>query len=164
MTYLTKDDYYRRELAAGRRMAQNAAIETLTHEQHDVISDFCSFRHKFHVEMSRIVFNNGDAFTELIRLNGEFQQLGLPILEGIPTYNDSYINIEDINSLMDYDEEYSDVELDDDEEKKLEWIKKHYDRIYDELSDLHQKMEKHLERIDEKYGTRYAPTGALRVF
>ena len=164
MAYLTKDDYYRRELAAGRRMAQNAEIETLTQEQHDVISDFCSFRHKFHTGMSRIVYNNGEAFTELIRLNGEFQELGLPIMEGIPTYNDSYINIDDINSLTDYDEEYSEVEFDDDEEKRLEWVQKHYDRIYDELSELHKKMEKHLERIDEEYGTTYAPTGALRVF
>lgn len=83
-------------------------------------------------------------------------------MEGIPTYNDNFIDIDDIYSLMDYDEEYSEIEFD--EEKRLEWIEKHSNRIYDELEELHKKMERHLEKIDEEYGTKYAPTGALRIF
>ena len=38
------------------------------------------------------------------------------------------------------------------------------DRIMDELSELHSKIEDYLRNIDKQHGTQYCPSGALRIF
>ena len=54
MAQLNKDAYYGKMIYAGKKMAKNKEIETLTEEQHDALSQMCSARHELHTHMDRI--------------------------------------------------------------------------------------------------------------
>ena len=56
------------------------------------------------------------------------------------------------------------VPEDHDSDEFKEWYNNEYKRVYNELSELHDSIEKYLKEIDEKYKTSFCPTGALRKF
>lgn len=57
-----------------------------------------------------------------------------------------------------------DVPSRDDELEWADWYNSNYERIYEELLQVHDDMEAFLNKIDKKYKTSFAPTGALRIF
>lgn len=161
MAQLDKNAYYRKMIYAGKKMAANKEIQTLTEEQHDALSQMCSARHELHTNMDRITKGSEqDYLGSIIEANGALGKSGLPIIDGIPTDTTDYIDIDSIRELEDLGEAPSR----DDEDEWQEWYDAEYHRIYDELSKLNKKIEKYLEQIDAEHGTHYAPTGASRIF
>lgn len=161
MTNLDKNAYYGKMIYAGKKMAANKEIQTLTEEQHDALSQMCSARHELHTNMDRITRGTEkDYLGNIIEANGMFKKSALPIIDGIPTDTVDYIDIDSIRELEDLGEAPSR----DDEDEWQEWYNTEYSRIHDELAELNKKIEKYLERIDAEHGTHYAPTGKSRIF
>ena len=101
-----------------------------------------------------------DYLDNIIEANSALKKSALPIINGIPTDTVDYIDIDSIREL----EELGEAPSRDDEDEWQEWYDAEYYRIYDELEELNQKIEKYLERIDAEHGTHYAPTGKSRIF
>lgn len=161
MAKLDKNAYYGKMIYAGKKMAENKEIETLTEEQHDALSQMCSARHILHTNIDRITKGSEqDYLGNIIEANGTLKKSALPIIEGIPTDTIDYIDIDSIGELEDLGEAPSR----DDEDEWQEWYDAEYSRIYDELENLNKTIEKYLEQIDTERGTHYAPTGASRIF
>lgn len=161
MAQLDKNAYYGKMIYAGKKMAANKEIETLTEEQHDALSQMCSARHELHTNIDRITKGTEkDYLGDVIEANGMFKKSALPIIDGIPTDKSDFINIDSIRELEDLGEAPSR----DDEDEWQEWYDAEYSRIHDELAELNRKIEKYLEQIDIEHGTYYAPSGASRIF
>jgi len=165
MAYLDKEAYDRKADYAGRRMAENAKIETLTEEQHDVLSWLCSLRHEMHSNQEDFFFNesgNYGKFTDAVNddrdvqsINGQLNMAKLP-------------KIKWTKDIYDYDTESEVYELEDHSE--------YADDEWDELIDSKRRealrfaesvnadIEEYLRKIDEEHGTEYAPSGATRIF
>lgn len=163
MAYLNKEQYaYRRE-AAARRAADNEAIAVehgMTEEQAELISRLCSLRHELHSNMDEVTNGDGnlDIKGRLVECAREIDESGLPQVPCIPIAEGDYIDIDSIDELLEYGE-WPESGTD-------EWQEKYddeYFRIYGELSDLNDEIEKYLAEIDRLYGTSWCPTGALRI-
>ena len=163
MAYLKKGQYeYRRE-AAARRAADNEQIAVehgMTEEQARLISDLCALRHELHTNMDKVTVSDNDLRIKpsLVKLNAAIRESGLKPAECMPSYEDDYIDIDDIDWLYETDEWP--------ESGTQEWQDKYddeYSRIYGELEQLNNNIEKYLADIDKQYGTHFCPTGALRV-
>lgn len=163
MAYLSKGQYnYRRESAA-RRNAENEqiAIENgMSEEQAELISKLCSLRHEMHMNMDAIVKGDDKAseiMQDFVALEGQMQDAGLTDFN----VSDSLSELDDMNGLIyEYGE---DVPQDHDSKEFQDWYDDEYQRIYDDLSSIHDSIESYLSSIDKKYKTSFCPTGALRV-
>lgn len=164
MAYLTKEQYeYRREAAASRNAKnEKIAVENgMTEQQADLISRLCSLRHELHCCMDDIV-KGGDIASDILErfslLEDEMEKIGLPEL-GV---SGSLEDLDDMDGLIYYYGE--DVPEDHDSDEFKDWYDEEYQRIYNELSNIHDSIEHYLKEIDEKYKTSFCPTGALRIF
>lgn len=162
MAFLKKEQYeYRREAAAERNMRNElkAVDNGMTAKQAELISELCSLRHKLHCSMDSIVKDNdGDIYKRFVSLEERMEESGLPELGGSRTLEE----MDDMDGLIFYYGE--DVPQDHDSAEFQEWYKEEYSRIYDELSDVNDTIEKYLKKIDDKYKTSFCPTGTLRAF
>ncbi len=163
MAKLTKEQYaYRRESAA-RRNADNEAIAVehgMTEEQAELISKLCTLRHELHSNMDKVASNDSQLNIkgQLVELAREIDEAGLPQVPCIPIAEGAYIDIDSLDELLEYGE-WPESGTD-------EWQEKYDDedfRIYNELSNLNKEIEKYLAEIDRQYGTKWCPTGALRI-
>ena len=164
MAYLNKDQYaYRRESAAQRnaKSAEIGMTNGMTEEQAEAIAHLCSARHEMHCNIDRLVHDGESRFIarSLQQANEEIHNSGLPRLTCLPLYDDDCIHIDDLNLLS----EWGDMpDINDDTYQ--DWFDTNYERIYQEWSDLNDKIEAYLREIDEKFSTSFAPTGKLRNF
>lgn len=171
MAYLNKRQYEYRENAAAERNFKNGEIAMengMTEEQADLIKELCSLRHELHTNMDALVKGNDNNRIEkrLIRLNDEIRQSGLTPISCIPAYEGEFIDIDSIEMLTDdaYSE-YCDYEIPESGTKEWQdWYDREYYRIYDEWSEIHEGIENYLREIDNQYGTKFCPTGALRIY
>ncbi|WP_278778248.1 hypothetical protein [Leyella stercorea] len=164
MAYLNKEQYeYRREAAATRNVKnEQTAIENgMTENQADLISRLCSLRHEYHCNLAAYTKDSEsreDIRRNFARIEEEISKEGLPELDIANTFDE----VDDMDGLIYY---YGDdVPEDHDSAEFQEWYKEEYSRIYDELSDVNDTIEKYLKKIDDKYKTSFCPTGALRAF
>lgn len=148
MSYLDKRIYERKREFAANKKAKNA--DKVTAEQAEVLAELCAFRHKFHCNMDSIVQDHTQSFQRLIAINIQLNRASLPIISGVPTDTTDYIDIDDIWTLQ--------------EMGTMNNYEDEYHRIHNELSALHEKIEIYLNKIDEQFGTNYAPSGASRIF
>ncbi len=164
MAYLNKEQYeYRREAAAARNVKnESIAVDNgMTEQQADLISRLCSLRHELHCSMDDIVKGNDvakDIRERFASLEDKMGESDLPEL-GVSGWLE---DLDDMDGLIYYYGE--DVPEDHDSDEFKEWYNNEYKRVYDELSELHDSIEKYLKEIDEKYKTSFWPTGALRNF
>lgn len=163
MSYLTKEQYaYRRESAA-RCAADNEAIAMehgMPEKQAELISELCSMRHELHTNMDSVTKSDADIRikSRLVKLSSKIVAAGLPQVPCIPIAEGDYIDIDDIDELLETDEWP--------ESGTQEWQDKYddeYARIYGELEQLNKDIEAYLADIDKQYGTSWCPTGALRI-
>lgn len=164
MAYLNKEQYeYRREVAATRNLKnEQTAIENgMTENQADLISRLCSLRHEYHCNLAAYTKDSEsreDIRRNFARIEEEISKEGLPELDIVNTFDE----VDDMDGLIYY---YGDdVPEDHDSAEFQEWYKEEYSRIYDELSNVNDTIEKYLKKIDDKYKTSFCPTGALRAF
>jgi len=160
MSYLTKDQYERRNENAAKRMQENAEIETLTEEQHEALSELCSTRHDLHSDKRSVIVSDDGTKKELVKINEQLLELDMPTMSFIPTDQADYIDIDDIDELLTIDDDVPESGTDE----YQNWYNTNYERISNELEELNKKIENYLAEIDEKFGTNYCPTGSLRIF
>lgn len=164
MAYLNKEQYeYRREAAAARNVKnEKIAVDNgMTEQQADLISRLCSLRHELHCSMDDIVKGNDvaeDIRERFASLEDKMEESGLPEF-GVSGWLE---DLDDMDGLMYYYGE--DVPEDHDSDEFKDWYNEEYQRIYNELSNIHDSIEHYLKEIDEKYKTSFCPTGALRNF
>jgi len=163
MAYLNKEQYaYRRE-SAERRNADNEAVAVehgMTEEQAGLISDLCRLRHELHTNMDAVTRSDDLRIkAQLVVANAAIKESGLTPVPCIPTGDGDYIDIDDIDELLEI-EDWPESGTDEWQEK---WNEE-YSRIYDELEQLNSDIEKYLAEIDRQYGTAWCPSGALRIF
>lgn len=163
MAYLTKEQYAYRAEAAAKRNVLNEEITVengMTEEQAELISELCSLRHKLHCNMRSIAFNyeNGDLLHDIVVCNHKLYNCGSEYMDFVPTSDDDFIDIDNIDLLYEIGED-----VPDDEDEYREWVDDQASRIIGELSELNDKIEGYLAGIDKKYNTHFAPTGALRL-
>lgn len=164
MAFLKKEQYeYRREAAATRNLKnEQTAIENgMTENQADLISRLCSLRHEYHCNLAAYTKDSEsreDIRRNFARIEEEISKEGLPELDIVNTFDE----VDDMDGLIFYYGE--DVPEDHDSAEFQEWYKEEYSRIYDELSDVNDTIEKYLKKIDDKYKTSFCPTGTLRAF
>lgn len=155
MAYLSKEAYERKQAYADRRMRENREIETLTEEQHDVLSWLCSIRHKIHSMNTEHLFCSQSSDYDNWRYIDTF-------------YYDNEIMTE-LNSVnlpkWEWNFDSSSVTTDADEDINIDEVWN--DAIY-EISGIierwNESIEDYLRKIDEQYGTSYCPTGRSRIF
>ena len=163
MAYLKKEQYDYRKKAAARRSADNEAIAVehgMTGKQAELISELCRLRHELHTNMNKVTVSDADMRikSRLVKLNAAIRESGLKPAECMPSCEDDYIDIDDIDELYECDEWP--------EPGTREWQDKYddeYARIYGELEQLNDDIEKYLAGIDKQYGTKWCPTGELRI-
>lgn len=163
MAYLTKEQYDRRRENAEQRNGQNEKIALsngMTECQAELISELCRLRHELHTNMNAVTLNdsNRGIKSQLVKLAQQIEQSGLPKVPSIPTGECDYIDIDEINELLEYDEWP--------EPDTQEWQNKYddeYSRIYGELEQLNKDIEAYLADIDKRYSTHWCPTRTLRM-
>lgn len=132
----------------------------MTENQADLISRLCSLRHEYHCNLAAYTKDSEsreDIRRNFARIEEEISKEGLPELDIANTFDE----VDDMDGLIYY---YGDdVPEDHDSAEFQEWYKEEYSRIYDELSDVNDTIEKYLKK-DDKYKTSFCPTGALRAF
>ena len=154
---ISSEGYERKREWAARRMVDNKKIETLTEDQHDALSNLCSVRHNFHVNLDRLVISDSENIKkDLINANIELVESGLIPMNFIPNSEDDFIDIDDFQLLNEIEQ------IPENEDEKQNWYDDNYSRIYGELSNLNTNIENYLSEIDLKYGTNYKPSGASR--
>lgn len=159
MAHLNKEQYARRSENAAKRMEANAAIPTLSEEQHEALANLCNARHNLHCDMEAAAKTNENGLLQEIQeANIYLHNAKLPPIPGIGTDDDDFIDIDSISELIEI--ENRDTSSDDHEK----WVYEKLEAICDQLEELNTTIEKYLASIDQKYGTSYAPTGALRIF
>lgn len=157
MAYLSKSKYEKRAENAAIRMANNAQISSLTDEQHEALKELSSRRHEMHANMdSCVISRENNIMTSLEKSGVMLAQAGIPC-PALPSDEVNYIDIDDIDSLYEYDD------VPEDDEERQEWYDDNYSRIISELSELNEQIEDYLRSIDEQHGTSYCPTGKQRI-
>lgn len=72
--------------------------------------------------------------------------------------SDEFASIDYIDVLLEMED------VPEDEEERKEWYADKTFMIHEQWDDMNRKIEAYLSKIDEKYNTKYAPTGSLRIF
>lgn len=169
MSFLSKDEYERRALNAGRRMEEQREITTLTEEQHDKLAALCGLRHDAHCAKGLVLYyaeyaehdTYRELFTNLTGLEHNFAEM---IKEIDPEYDTTELEeiITQITNL-ETDAELLDVCPDATDEEILKHAEENIFAYDDLMEDVNREVERFLSYIDVKHGTRYCPTGAYRV-
>ena len=161
MAYLKQKQYdYRRESAAARNLNnEEIAVEHgMSEEQAELISRLCAIRHEFHCNIDNIVKSaDNDSMSDIVEIEKSINESGLPELDIVSML----LDIDDLDGLI---YEYgNDVPEDHDSQEFQNWYDDNYARIYSELEEVNKSIEKYLANIDNQYGTRWCPTGQLRI-
>lgn len=154
MGIVSKEGYERKAEYAARRMEENKKIKSLTEEEHDMLAELCSLRHKIHTSIERLWVEDTEHLLEqLFEFNpGTLPPLKLSMdIADIPSENDYYGNV------------YGDK---DDYEDYIDWFEhsEHYEEYCDVMNTINNEIESYLHEIDMKHGTNYCPTGMTRLY
>lgn len=175
MGFLSKDDYFRREINAEHRNLKNCEIAVdngMSEEEADNIVKLCRLRHELHTSMDSVVTSindNKSLIDGLFDVIEDLKQSDDPIKiymgwsDGCP---------DDMETVLETPEEYGapysrdDKEYDDWSQTKDhdKWYADVYSELYEDWSYIHKEIEDYLRSIDKKYHTNFCPTGALRIY
>lgn len=162
MGHLNKQQYERRRENAVSRNIKNeevAVANGMTQEQAELISELCSMRHNLHSNIEHLVYDSSEELKELIELNIRLKDSGLEPMDFVPLdASDEFDSIDYIDVLLEVED------VPEDEEERKEWYTDKTFKIHEQWDDMNRKIEAYLSEIDGKYNTKYAPTGALRIF
>lgn len=132
-------------------MEKNAENNSLTREQHDALADLANLRHNLHVNRENLFNYEADSplWKEYDSINERLTSVDLEPV----TLPDS----ESFTTSLDYDIDNNGLNL-------QEWWEEYYPVFSDEMENVNKIIEKYLEDIDKKHGTKYAPTGLTRLY
>lgn len=171
MAYLNKEQYERRQQNAINRNNNNIAIAIengMTEEQAELIAELCGRRHELHTNLEHLATTSGYNNIErgLIRLNARMVEEGLPQVACIPIDEGEFIEIYSMDSILE-DPESFDFDEPMPEEGTDEYYSWYNERLFEGISEwdkINDGIEHYLADIDKKYGTKFCPTGAQRIF
>lgn len=171
----------RNESAAWHHARMKEECQTLTEEQHDVLSWLCEIRHDLHSEDREKIWDNNSSVLDpffngcsACEVNGHLEEVGL---KPIDIDSDFFM---DLPNSTDYEYMLSDEEREEWESKAEKFNEKHPDSMFhsglslwkeesgeyikfcDMLEDLNKSIEDYLRKIDEVHHTQYAPSGKYR--
>ena len=155
MGYVSKEGYFYKQLAAEKKMEENARIKTLTEEQHNALAEICYIRHHLHCNWESLFNAESANFNELFdqydSINDILTSANLPPIQGLPDSD------EEIITTIDY-------EADDEGMNFTDWYDSHIEEAYYQWEDINNKIEAYLRNIDALHGTKYEPTGSTRLY
>lgn len=154
MGRISKEGYYYKQLAAEKKMEENARINTLTEEQHNALATICSIRHQLHCN-TKALFNADSA--DFNNLFDQYDSINDILTSAKLSPIQDLLDSEEIISTIDY-------EADDEGMNFNDWWDSHLEEAYDQWEDINSKIEAYLREIDEKHGSEYAPTGKTRLY
>ncbi len=164
MAKLNKEQYYRRAVNAEQANANNEEIAIsngMPEHWAEIISTLCRVIHEMHCNIDKLVKSSElDAMEirqSIVEVNSELRESGYDYIDSLPSSVGDYIEIESI----DFIEDTEDLPSDDDERE--EYFSDKYDELYEQWSEVNNKIEKYLLSIDKKYGTKWCPTGIQRM-
>lgn len=158
---LDKRAYEGRKEFAANRNAKNKEIgmaNGLTEEQADLLEELTALRHELHTNQEFHFTGNSDILQRLVSLNSRMEEEGIA-MPFIPTDESDYIDIDDVNVLMEIGDDVPESGTDE----YAAWYADEFARVYDEIEDLNKDIEQFLGQIDEAYGTSYKPGGHTRA-
>lgn len=166
MAHLNKQQYEYRDRSARNRMKENTQIAVqngMTEEQAELIVELCSLRHELHTNMDAVTVSDENLRIKdrLVRNNLSIRESGLVPMNFIPS---DYIDIDDLSERQILDAENGEPWAESGTPEWQDKWDKEYFRIYDELESLNSQIESYLKGIDKIFGTRFCPTGDLRIF
>ncbi len=165
------DKFNQRDSGYYERQARNVALKNEdnrkilienggTEEQADMLEELGALRHRIHsTDINSLAIGENEDVNKLYegQINEELENVGLPTL--ITTESPLY-NTQDTDDIIaDYLEEDIDDLTDEDKEKYTEQIVKEWAKWKEKVNG---EIEDYLAKIDEKYKTKYKPTGTLR--
>ena len=167
MAYLNKEQYaYRRESAAERNISNmdKAMSAGMDEEQAEQIYELCSMRHDFHCNICRIAKDSECELNIVDRL-AELLESIIDNFGGIRTDDlCKAISLIEDTDYMNLIEEYADDVPDhDNKETYASWYDRNLHAAMDNLERANTCIERFLRLVDKAYGTKFCPTGALRV-
>lgn len=149
-----KQMYEAKQGYADKRNADNAKIETLTEEQHNVLAWLCQVRHDLHSNSEDLFYSERSNYTKFWDyiddgcggsvINDKLDEIGLDKID--------FSEIDMIEAPSD-----TFCETDEDYENGLKEIHEISDKI-------NRIIESYLSDIDKEHGTNYCPTGLSRLY
>ena len=149
MGFLDKEAYERKNEWAARKMEeQKKKCNTLTEEQHDVLSWLCTIRHEMHCNQKDFFLSESSDHKKywdyiMDEINEELKRVGFRTInfgnpEFVPT---------------DYDYEMDGLTYEEAEKE-----------CYEATSEYNRLIEEFLGEIDSEHGTKYRPGGYGRLY
>lgn len=163
-------------------MKQNAEVESLTEEQHEVLEWLARIRHEVHVSSDDVwTMNESNDVRDALysdEIEDRLDEVGLPSIS-LPEMS-SAPSIEDYYEILDDDERgywEERAEKINNENRKSGvrsyftsdgvslWKEESgaYVELCDKLEQWNEAVEKYLRDIDKRHHTRYAPSGMSRI-
>ena len=136
-----------------KKMAENAKVETLTDDQHEVLAWLCSVRHEMHTNPEHFFYSEWTKFGyfwDLISNEEGFSEINTRLLSvGLDPIDFSFVSPDDasFDFLCDSEEEYEDGLA----------------QTYEMVDKINKTIEDYLVGIDKKHGTSYCPSGLARL-
>jgi hypothetical protein len=154
MAKISKEGYEAKERYAQKRMEENAKIETLTEEQHNVLSWLCKVRHIIHTNQKSFFVTESTISSEIYQyideeINYKLESCKLPKIQW---------SVDSFDLVTDFD--YYEL---NEEERTTEAYNKLLEQCIDQLELINSDIEKYLKTIDNEHKTNYCPTGASRI-
>lgn len=169
MARLSKDARQGKKEWADRRMADNARIETLTKEQHEILEWLCSVRHEMHKNQDEF-FNaeSSSKFWEMVDSSLDSEEINIDFKLKSSGLEEIGLNVRCINYLnnYDYDEEINEADFKTYEEydqARIDAYADAFDDVCKMASEVNNQIESYLLKIDKEHGTDYCPAGIQRL-
>lgn len=180
MTIMDKKQMYeaKREWAA-KRMKENAEIETLTEEQHEVLEWLCTIRHELHTSKDSVWNNNSDALKPFDNSCGDYEvnqrlkRVGLKPIElqfdyiSCPTVSDfDCLSRDEQDEWQEKADRYNNEHPNSMGHSSISlWQEEswEYRDFLEDIERINDNIEKYLKEIDEMHGTNYCPSGYTRL-
>lgn len=159
MSRIPKHEFEKRSENAGRRHYDNSIIAIangMTQEQADCVSSICKFRHDVHSINPMSWFNSGSSECQTLS-----RELHTEYSDGI---RESAIDSGLLPPLSrtDWPEDWEWDEGICEEATRDEFIQNSVEKITQTKESINHQIETWLRQIDEKYHTKFTPTGAFR--
>ena len=164
--YEAKQRYVDKRNAESREKSKN-----LTEEQINAIETIAHIRHQIHSNIDRYFYDSRELREYIKEIDDIIENSGLPMLVTLIVYElpcaDDYDFLDNCDEWEARAEEFNK----ENPTATLKhtgfslWIEEggEYQAFYDELSQLNDRIERWLAKIDEEHGTNYAPTGWARM-
>lgn len=154
MGYLSKEAYERKTEWAHRHQAEQKAITTLTEDQHELLSELCSYRHFMHCNQDSLCNEESADYDNLWKpIDVERSNSLITLINSSGLLKLNIVGVDDVIGYLCNVE--ANLGLTDDE---------CLESAYEFGNSLNNQIEDYLRKIDKEHGTEYCPRGESRLY